>query len=306
MLLGLALGVFIFLASTYIDKIPQEELSEPSSELTKICFSSLKTEEKIYAEKLLNQIKEDLKEKVSEEYIMKALCNKELSFNPEVMLRSLTWNEYKLPYHQFLEESRIERAKNFLVENKELLAEVEKQFEVEKEVILAIFLVETDLGRKRGHHRVLDTFFSLALTKEEELFKRYVENHSEIDFSNETVRQRWQRRANWGYQELLYFLEIAYKNQWDPLDIKGSIFGAFGFPQFVPKSVLIYGYDWDGDGKVDLYSVPDTLASIANYLKKEGYNEKASLEQKKKVIMKYNKSEPYAETVLKIAEILKK
>ncbi len=119
------------------------------------------------------------------------------------------------------------------------------------------------------------------------------------------MRARWQKRASWAYRELLNFLEISYQNQWDPYEIKGSIFGAFGYPQFVPRSYLIYGYDWDGDGKVDLYSLPDALASIANYLQKEGYRKEADREYKKKIIMKYNISEPYAETVLSISEILK-
>jgi membrane-bound lytic murein transglycosylase B len=50
----------------------------------------------------------------------------------------------------------------------------------------------------------------------------------------------------------------------------------------------------------------DALASIANYLKKEGYNLNGTVEEKKAVIMKYNISEPYANTVLAIAERLKK
>ncbi|MGC8871980.1 MAG: lytic murein transglycosylase [Caldimicrobium sp.] len=269
------------------------------------CFANLKDEEIPYAQKLLERIKQDLNNKVPEDYLEKALCRRELTFNPQIMLRSLTWKEAKLPYSQFLEESRLERARNFMEENKELLSAIEEHFLVDKEVITAIFLVETDLGRKTGKHTVINTFFSLALTGDEDLFKRFLSNETEVDFNNETVRARWQKRASWAYRELLNFLEISYQNQWDPYEIKGSIFGAFGYPQFVPRSYLIYGYDWDGDGKVDLYSLPDAIASIANYLQKEGYRKEADREYKKKIIMKYNISEPYAETVLSISEILK-
>ena len=271
----------------------------------KKCFANLKEEEIPYAQKLLERIKQDLSDKVPEDYLEKTFCRRELSFNPQIMLRSLTWKEAKLPYSQFLEETRLERARKFIEENKELLSAIEEHFQVDKEVITAIFLVETDLGGKTGKHTVINTFFSLALTGDEDLFKRYLSNESEIDFNNETVRARWQKRASWAYRELLNFLEISYQNQWDPYEIKGSIFGAFGYPQFVPRSYLIYGYDWDGDGKVDLFSVPDALASIANYLQKEGYRKDADREHKKKIIMKYNISEPYAETILSISEILK-
>ncbi|MFN3505078.1 MAG: lytic murein transglycosylase [Caldimicrobium sp.] len=268
------------------------------------CLKNFSEEIKPYVKNFLERVKEDLKGRIPENYICNIFSRSEITFKPEVMIRSLTWREAKLPYHQFLEENRIIRAKRFMEENRDLLLQLEEKFGVNKEVLVAIFLVETDLGRKTGEHTVFNTFFSLALTGEEPLFKGYVENNKEIDFNNETVRNRWKRRSDWAYRELLYLIEISYKNNWDPFAIKGSIFGAFGYPQFVPKSYIIYGYDWDGDGKVDLFSIPDALASIANYLKGEGYKMEASREFKKRVIMKYNISEPYAETILKVAELL--
>ena len=257
-----------------------------------------------FIENLKIKVKEDLKNKVPEEYIESIFSSPQLTYLPNIMIKSLTWKETELPYSQFLENERIERAKGFIEENKTLLEDIEFVFGVEKEVIVAIFLVETDLGKKTGKFPVINVFYSLALSGEKELFEKFI-NGSEISLNDENIKKRLEKRSKWGYKELLYFIEIAYLNNWDPFSIKGSIFGAFGFPQFVPKSYLIYGYDWDKDGKIDLYSIPDALASIANYLKKEGYKKEESLEYKKKIIMKYNISEPYANTVLAIAEKLK-
>lgn len=257
-----------------------------------------------YHEVLKEKIKKDLKGIVPEDYIENLFSSSELTYLPNIMTKSLTWKEVELPYHQFLEEERIERAKNFIEENKELLEDIEFVFGVEKEVITAIFLVETDLGRRTGNYPVINVFYSLALSGEKDLFVKFIDG-SEISLDDPLIQKRWERRSNWGYKELLYFLQIAYQNNWNPFSIKGSIFGAFGFPQFVPKSYLIYGYDWDKDGKVDLYSLEDALASIANYLKTEGYKKDADRDYKKRIIMKYNISEPYAETVLTIAEKLK-
>lgn len=279
----------------------QEPLSEGDKDE---CIKNFSQDVKPYVRSLFERVKNDLKEKIPESYLCELFSRKEIFYKPELMIRSLTWREAKLPYHQFLEENRILRAKRFLEENKDFLLQLEEKFGVEKEVIVAIFLVETDLGRKTGEHLVFNTFFSLALSGEEPLFMKYIGDNSEVDLNNETIRNRWKRRADWAYRELLYFIEISYRNNWDPFSIKGSIFGAFGYPQFVPRSFIIYGYDWDGDGKVDLYSLPDALASIANYLKEEGYKLNAPWEYKKRIIMKYNISEPYAETVLKIAELL--
>ncbi|QER42436.1 lytic murein transglycosylase [Thermodesulfobacterium sp. TA1] len=260
---------------------------------------------KPYVEDLKNRVKNDLKGKVPEDYIEEVFSSPELAYLPNLMIKRLTWKETKLPYHQFLENQRIERARNFLQENLTFLEELEKIFGVDKEVIVGIFLVETNLGQNTGKFPVFNVFFSLTLSGNKDLLKNFVydENLSLDDERNSNIIAK---RSNWAYNELLYFLTICYQNKWDPFSIRGSIFGAFGYPQFVPKSYVIYGYDWDGDGKVDLFKMEDALASIANYLKKEGYNLNGTLEQKKSVIMKYNISEPYANTVLAIAEKLKK
>lgn len=257
-----------------------------------------------YKENLKARIKADLKNLVPEEYIENIFSSSQLIYLPNIMIKSLTWKEVELPYYQFLEEERIERARNFIKENEKLLEDIEFVFGVEKEIITAIFLIETDLGKKTGEFPVINVFYSLALSGEKEVFEKFINNLS-ISLKDDSIKRRWERRSNWGYKELLYFIQIAYQNNWDPFSIKGSIFGAFGYPQFVPKSYLIYGYDWDKDGKVDLYNLSDALASIANYLKTEGYKKDADRNYKKKIIMKYNISEPYAETVLAIAEKLK-
>ncbi len=257
-----------------------------------------------YVEKLKARVKEDLKGVVPEEYIDKVFSSPKLTYLPNIMIRRLTWKEVELPYYQFLEKDRIERARAFMKTHRKLLEKIEQTFGVEKEVITAIFLVETDLGRRVGRFPVINVFYSLALSGEKGLFERFIKG-SEISLNDPVIKRKWQKRSSWAYKELLYLIQIAYKNKWDPFSIKGSIFGAFGYPQFVPRSYLIYGYDWDKDGKVDLYSIPDALASIANYLKIEGYKKDADRAYKKKIIMKYNISEPYAETVLAIAEKLK-
>ncbi len=258
----------------------------------------------IYVKKLKEKIKKDLKDKVPEEFVENLFCSSNLVYFPEIMNKSLTWKETALPYHQFLEDARISRAKEFLKQNQELLEKIEKFFNVDKEVIVAIFLVETDLGKNTGNYTVFNVFLSLALSGERELYERFIDS-KKISLEEETIRKRWEKRSKWGYNELLYFIEIIYKNKWDPFYLKGSIFGAFGYPQFVPKSYVIYGYDWNQDGKIDLYEIQDALASIANYLNKEGYKKTMSYEEKKKIIMKYNISEPYANTVLAIAQKLK-
>jgi lytic murein transglycosylase len=72
--------------------------------------------------------------------------------------------------------------------------------------------------------------------------------------------------------ELLAALEIVERGHIDAASMKSSWAGAMGQPQFLPTSYLKHAVDFDGDGKRDIWnSVPDTLASIANYLKQYGW-----------------------------------
>jgi lytic murein transglycosylase len=78
------------------------------------------------------------------------------------------------------------------------------------------------------------------------------------------------------YPELLAALRILQGDHIALSEMKGSLAGALGQPQFLPSKYLSFAVDFDGDGRRDIWrSVPDTLASIANYLKAHGWNPSA-------------------------------
>jgi membrane-bound lytic murein transglycosylase B len=70
----------------------------------------------------------------------------------------------------------------------------------------------------------------------------------------------------------------------------------------MPSQAFIFGVDADGDGRVDLFTAVDALHSIANYLKKNGWKCRMNRAQRQKVILSYNHSLIYANTVLAVAE----
>ncbi len=73
--------------------------------------------------------------------------------------------------------------------------------------------------------------------------------------------------------ELIAALQIVERGDVAPDRMRSSWAGALGQPQFLPSTFLRYAVDFDGDGRRDIWdSVPDTLASIANYLRNEGWN----------------------------------
>jgi len=141
---------------------------------------------------------------------------------------------------------RIKRAKGLMVKNAQLLARIEQQFGVPKELIVAIWTLESDNGTgDMGKLPVVRTLATLAHDcRRTELFQN----------------------------ELISALKILQRGDLPLRDLIGAFAGEIGQTQFLPSSYIKYGVDFDGDGHVDLrHSVPDVLASTANLLHTNGF-----------------------------------
>jgi len=172
-----------------------------------------------------------------------------------------TWNRYK---KLFLEEKRISNGKKFIKENSTLFKRVEDEFGVPKEIITSILGVETRYGKIKGGYRVLDSLATLG-----------------FDFP---------RRSKFFKSELIQFFILTRENNLDINTVQGSYAGAMGYGQFISSSYRAYAIDYDGDGYADLFnSVPDAVASIANYLQKHGWKRDGTIVQKVE-INKVNKT----------------
>ncbi|HVQ17292.1 MAG TPA: lytic murein transglycosylase, partial [Vicinamibacterales bacterium] len=145
-----------------------------------------------------------------------------------------------------LTNSVIRRGKEMAVENKTVLGQVERKFDVQGRVLLAIWGMETRYGRVTGRTPVFQALATLA----------------------------WEpRRATYFRGELFNALTMVQRGHIDARSMTGSWAGAMGQTQFMPSSYLSYAVDFDGDGRRDIWkSTGDTLASIANYLKGFGWN----------------------------------
>ncbi len=183
-----------------------------------------------------------------ESYLVKTL---QTAKKQEQILKSMsspaeftwTWDRYK---KLFLEKQRISNGKKFIKENFDLFQQVENDFGVPKEIITSILGVETRYGKIQGSYRVLDSLATLG-----------------FDFP---------RRSKFFKSELIQFFLLARENNLDINSIQGSYAGAMGYGQFISSSYRAYAVDYDGDGYADLFnSVPDAVASIANYLQKHGW-----------------------------------
>jgi len=194
-------------------------------------------------------------------------------FPPRVVPR---WKGYSF---LFTEES-IERGRSFLSKNKKELKRVDSVFSVPPSVVVAILKVETDIGHFLGKYYVPNVFYT----------KYY-------------INRKRGRSVFHLVKQFRIFLELSQKNNWDPLQIKGSWAGAFGWCQFMPFSDKYYAIDWNGDGVVNLFEKEDAMASIANYLFENGWYKKSKPRQLKS-LWRYNRSNTYARAVYEYALII--
>ena len=172
-----------------------------------------------------------------------------------------TWDRYK---KLFLEEKRITNGKKFIKDNSNLFNRIEDEFGVPREIITSILGVETRYGKIKGNYRVLDSLATLG-----------------FDFP---------RRSKFFKSELVQFFILTRENNLDINSVQGSYAGAMGYGQFISSSYRAYAIDYDGDGYADLFnSVPDAVASIANYLKKHGWKRDGVIVQKV-ILNKVNKT----------------
>jgi lytic murein transglycosylase len=141
---------------------------------------------------------------------------------------------------------RIARAKRLMGMHAALLSRIERQYGVPRQLIMAIWTMETDNGTgDMGKLPVIRTLATMA----------------------------WDCRRTELFQgELIAALKIVQRGDLPLRDMVGAYAGEIGQTQFLPSSYIKYGVDYDGNGHVDLrHSVPDVLASTANLLKVNGW-----------------------------------
>jgi lytic murein transglycosylase len=142
-------------------------------------------------------------------------------------------------------DARIKRATPIMQRHAALLGRIEQRFGVPREIIVAIWTLETDNGADMGKLSVFRVLATMAHDcRRTELFQG----------------------------ELMAALQILQRGDLPMGEMIGAYAGEIGQTQFLPSSYIKYGVDFDGNGHVDLRrSIPDVLASTANLLKTSGW-----------------------------------
>ncbi|HEY8514375.1 MAG TPA: lytic murein transglycosylase [Candidatus Binatia bacterium] len=214
--------------------------------------------------------------------------------------------EPKSLYSGFAKPSSVALARRCHAEHAATLAEAERIYGVPASVIAAIIHIESGCGRNTGSEVVLYRLARLAMANEPANLQRNIERHAFIGGSfdpeiAQLTRERAQYLEDTFYPEVLATFQLADRLDIDPLGIRGSGSGAFGMPQFLPRSYLSYGVDGNGDGRISLYDPDDAIHSCANYLASHGWRPGLSRAERRQVIWHYNRSDAYIDAVLQLS-----
>jgi len=158
---------------------------------------------------------------------------------------------------------RVKKAKELLKNNISLFKKVENEFNVEKEILLALWGIETNFGKHVGKMDIVSSLATLSYDK---------------------------RRRNFFTEQLLILLKLIDKDLINVNSLYGSWAGAYGNFQFMPSTINSYAIDYDGDKKIKLKnSLDDSLASAANYINQIGWKKDQPCFYKVKLNKKINK-----------------
>jgi len=127
---------------------------------------------------------------------------------------------------------------------KNIIKAIEKEFDVEKELLLALMGIETNFGKYLGKMDIVSSLATLSYDK---------------------------RRSDFFTEELLILLKLVDKNIISKDILFGSWAGAFGNFQFMPRTIRNYAIDYNKNKTIELKKIEDSFASAANYLKTIGW-----------------------------------
>lgn len=234
---------------------------------------------------------------IDQQFLRSVFNNRNLKKIPIVIQKNVNNVENKDNYQEFLSRYSLYLAYQFSKKWRSILHQASQNYNVDKEVLVAILLVETGLGNVLGRYPVISVFSSIILENHQ------VDEKSEVKerYKSEYQLNRLSEKAVWARQELESLLQIASNTDMNLFKLKGSFAGAFGIPQFLPSSYLKWGIDSDNNGIVNLFRFPDAIHSTANFLKAHGWKKGLYQKSNKKVIWHYNHSHIYVDTILKIA-----
>ena len=141
-------------------------------------------------------------------------------------------------------KNKVKQGLKLYQKEKEIINKIEKEFDVEKELLLALMGIETNFGKYLGKMDIISSLATLSFDE---------------------------RRSDFFTKELLILLNLVNKKIINKDILYGSWAGAFGNFQFMPRTIRNYAIDYNKNKTIELKKTEDSFASAANYLKTIGW-----------------------------------
>ncbi len=187
-----------------------------------------------------------LQNNISETTFDKAMSN--VRFLPNVIkydrFQPEFYEDTKTYISKRTSEKKLSKGVDFYKNNIDLINIVEKEFDIEKELLLALMGIETNFGTYVGKMDIISSLATLSFDK---------------------------RRSEFFTRELITLLKLIETDKINYKTLYGSWAGAFGFFQFMPSTITNYAIDYNKDDYIDLKNNEDAYPSAANYLNKIGW-----------------------------------
>lgn len=191
----------------------------------------------------------------------------------------------------------------FMRDNDQLFQDIKARFGVERDVLVALLLVETAFGQNLGRDRALRVLASMAATDSVEMLASRGNQGQAARIARSKLQETLEKRSRWAFNELLNLMDFGALMS-DPASLPSSSMGAIGLCQFMPSNIPLFGVDGDQDGVINLFFPADALHSAANYLQAHGWRQARSEEAKRRVLMSYNHDSIYASYVAATARLV--
>lgn len=223
----------------------------------------------------------------------------------------------KADYSVHYSDRAIRSAKKFLKANGRTLHRAEKKYGVPKEVIAGLLWVETQYGAITGRTPIVQAYLSLLMADHPEVTRALLREGMDRRSLEPEIRARYpdpaafeqkiidrtRTKSEWAMEQLKAIDSLRKGGYKKVLLITGSFAGAFGVPQFIPSTYKELAVSSRSNHRPNLYKMPDVILSVANFLKKKGWNEKKP-DTRMAALYEYNRIRDYGEVILRIANEL--
>ncbi len=229
-------------------------ISEMFKFIFKTFFLSLLIFKYVYANEDFNHWLKEFQIKAIDSGISKKVVN-EIMSDAKFLPKVIEYDRYQPEFYEDTFTYIKKRSSNKKVKEgiklykkeKKIIENVEKDFQVEKELLLALMGIETNFGKYLGKMDIISSLATLSFDK---------------------------RRSEFFTEELLILLKLVDKNIINKDILYGSWAGAFGNFQFMPRTIRNYAIDYNKNKTIELKNIEDSFASAANYLKSIGWKQK--------------------------------